>query len=158
TLLDLLTRDGQPFLLDGEPDALCEQGCNKDPTVVVHPADILWHFLVLRLVHLDNVLDHWKVPPHTGKLHAQIALGGVPSGGFHVFLASAPHQAEHLVEWETVLLEFLNGHGWGIAKEMPHDPIGPHAARDIEHLRGHLDTRCWYRKVTALVALHLADA
>src|SRR5215831_1463592 len=145
-------------MLDGEPDTLREQGGNQDAPVVVHPADIFWHFLVLRLVHLDNVLDHWEVPTDTGKLHAQIALGSVPAGGLHVFLASPPHQAEYLVKWEAVLLEFLNGHGGGIAKEVPHDPVSPHTARDVEHLRGHLDPGCRHGKLPALIALHLADA
>ena len=99
-----------------------------------------------------------KSRPDTGKLHAQIALRRVPASGLHVFLASAPHQAEHLVKWKAVLLEFFNGHGWRIAKEVPHDPIGPHAARDIEHLGGHLDAGRWHGKVAALIAFHLADA
>ena len=41
---------------------------------------------------------------------------------------------------------------------MPHDPIGPHATRDVEHLRSHLDPGRWHGKVPALIALQLADA
>src|SRR5215471_13928601 len=158
TLLDLLAGYGQAVLLDSEPDSLYHQSCNEHPTVVVHPADIFRYFLVLRLIHLDNVLDHWEVPPYTGKLHTQIALCRVPSGGLHVFLASPPYQADHLVEGETVFLELFNRYRRGIAKEMSHHPIGPHTACDIEHLRGHLNAGCWHGKVPTFIALHLADA
>src|SRR5215471_3199477 len=157
TLLNLLAGYGQAVLLDSEPDSLYHQSRNEHTPIVVHPADIVRYFLVFRLIHLDNVLDHWEVPPYTGKLHAQIALGRVPSGGPHVFLAGPPYQADHLVEGETVFLELFNRHGRGIAKEVSHNPIGPHTTCDIEHLRGHLNAGCWHRKVPALIAFHLAD-
>src|SRR5215471_13716649 len=87
TLLDLLAGYGQAVLLDGESDSLHHQGRDEHTPIVVHPADIFRHFLILCLIHLDNVLDHRKVPAHTGKLHAQIALRCVPPGSPHVFLA-----------------------------------------------------------------------
>src|SRR5215471_689178 len=157
-LLDLLTGHRQAFLYDGEPDALHHERSNEDTPVVGHPADIFRHLLVFCLIHCDHALDHRKVPAHPGKVHAQIALRRVPPRGLHAFFSCPRRKADHAVEWEAVLLEFLHRNGWGIAKEMPHDPIGSHATRDVEHLRSHLDPGRWHSKVAALIALQLADA
>src|SRR6266700_1009569 len=157
-LLHLFTGHGWAFLFDGESDALDHQGRREHPKVVIHAANIFRYFLVLRLIHRENVLKHWKVPAHASQVDAQIALRRVPPRDLHVFLACPRKQADHPMEWEAVLLEFSNRHGWGVAKEMPHDPIGPHATRDVEHLGRHLYPGRWHRKVPALITLQRADA
>src|SRR5215510_10765634 len=48
--LYLLACDGQALLLDGQPNAFHHQGRNGDTRVVVGPADIFRHALLLRLI------------------------------------------------------------------------------------------------------------
>src|SRR6516164_3425086 len=70
-LLHLLPSHGQTCMLDGEPDALDHQRGNEDAPVVVHPTNIVRYILMRRLVHLKDLPEHRKVPPHPGKLQAQ---------------------------------------------------------------------------------------
>src|SRR5262245_64764355 len=74
TLLDLLTGYGQAFTLDGESDALYHQGGNEYSSIVVHPADVFRQFLILSLIHIDNVLYHWKVSSYPDKLNIQLDM------------------------------------------------------------------------------------
>ena len=74
-------------------------------------------------------------------------------------ISPAPHT--RLITWfsgEAVLAKLADGNGRRLAEQVRDHPLGPHAAGDVQHRGGHLDTRRRHRKLSAAIAFLLADA
>src|ERR1039458_6771253 len=93
--------------------------------VVDRRVDLLGCGLTLRLVHLGNLPDDWKILADTRELESVVALGhGKSARGTHVGFGGAPHQRDDLAQRIALALEFLDGHRGSAAEKMRDEEIG----------------------------------